>query len=340
MYSDERNYGCRISDEWTYRGLRTLVLENDLLRISLLLDHGSDIFEFLYKPRDLDFLWRSPTGVRRQPWLDSFADPVGPFLDYHEGGWQEVLPNGGRVCQYEGAHLGLHSEVWALPWQHKIVDDGVDSISVTMWVRCIRTPFLLEKTLTLQRGEPALEITEAVTNEGEVELPLMWGHHPAFSPQFVDHHAVLKMPKCEVVCDRNVGEVSRFEPGQRFPWPVGVARDGQETDLSRLPAHGSGISDMLYLTELAEGWAEIENEKQQLTFRFDFDVTTFRHCWLYMEFGGTKGFWAWGRHNTLCLEPFSSWPAILPNAIQQGTELRLGPRQRRETWLRASVLAR
>lgn len=338
MPARERNYGCRISDDWTYRGLRVLVMENDLLRVSILLDKGSDIFEFLYKPLDLDFLWRSPTGVRRPPWLDSFADPVGPFLDYHEGGWQEVFPNGGRVCEYQGAHFGLHSEVWALPWHHQIIADGVDSVSAKLWVRCVRTPFLLEKTLTLQRGEPALEITETVTNEGEVEIPFMWGHHPALASQFVDRHATIRMPNCQVVCDANVDQASRFNPGQCFPWPIGRARNGQEVDVSKLPGHGTGVSDMLYLTDLEEGWAQVENEKLGMAFRLDFDTKVFRHCWLYMEFGGNKGFWSWGRHNTICLEPFSSWPAILCNAIQQRTELRLGPREKLDTWLRVSAL--
>jgi len=337
MFRYDRNFGCRVSDEWTYRGLRVLVMENDLLRIGILLDKGSDIFQFLYKPRDLDFMCLNPAGVRGLPWLDSYQDPVGPFLDYHEGGWQEVLPNGGRVCDYQGAHFGLHSEVWALPWRHQIIDDGPDCIRVKLWVRTLRTPFLLEKTLTLQRGEPALEISEELTNEAEVEMPLMWGHHPAFSPQFVDEHAVLKLPKCEVVCDLNVDEVSRFDPGQRFPWPIGRARNGQDVDLSHVPAHGSGISDMLYLTELSDGWAEIVNRKQGLSFRMDFDHEVFRCCWLYLEFGGNKGFWSWGRQNMVCLEPFSSWPAILSNAMKQGTELRLGPRGKRKAWLRAAV---
>ena len=95
---------------------------------------------------------------------------------------------------------------------------------------------------------------------------------------------------------------------------------------------------MLYLTDLPEGWAEVTNERHGLSFRFDFDVETFRHLWLYMEFGGNRGFWAWGRQNVICLEPFSSWPAILTEAIEQGTELRVKPRGKREAWLRASVL--
>ena len=42
-YQLERNYGCRVSDSWTYRGLRAAVLENELLRIVILLDKGADI---------------------------------------------------------------------------------------------------------------------------------------------------------------------------------------------------------------------------------------------------------------------------------------------------------
>ena len=41
-----RNHGCRISDEWTFKGMRTLILENRLLRVVILLDKGSDIIEF------------------------------------------------------------------------------------------------------------------------------------------------------------------------------------------------------------------------------------------------------------------------------------------------------
>ena len=54
-YQNERNYGCRVSDSWTYRGLKTVVLENELLRIVILADKGADIYLFVNKPLDVDF---------------------------------------------------------------------------------------------------------------------------------------------------------------------------------------------------------------------------------------------------------------------------------------------
>jgi hypothetical protein len=58
-----RHYACRHSLS-TIEDYRALTLENELIRVTFLLDKGTDIIEFLYKPRDVDFLWRSRNGLR------------------------------------------------------------------------------------------------------------------------------------------------------------------------------------------------------------------------------------------------------------------------------------
>ena len=62
-YTHERNYGCRLT-EYVYKGLKTITLENEIIRVTILIDKGTDIIEFLHKPTDTDFMWRSPLGVR------------------------------------------------------------------------------------------------------------------------------------------------------------------------------------------------------------------------------------------------------------------------------------
>src|SRR5690606_20223398 len=113
-YTHERNFGCRLT-EWIYRGLRTLTLENELLRVTFLVDKGTDIIEFLHKPTDTDFMWRSPLGVRNPAtFVPTAARPDGAFLDYYEGGWQECLPTGGDEVPYAGTVFGVHGEVCLL----------------------------------------------------------------------------------------------------------------------------------------------------------------------------------------------------------------------------------
>jgi hypothetical protein len=85
--------------------MRTIVMENSLIRIVSLLDKGSDVIELLYKPLDLNLMWHSPTGWRN-PLKEASANPVthGGFLDYYGGGWQDIAPSaGGHSVVYRGA---------------------------------------------------------------------------------------------------------------------------------------------------------------------------------------------------------------------------------------------
>ena len=54
MYAYGRKEGCRLSLDYTYKGMRIAYLENEVLRVGILLDKGADVFDFTYKPRDLD----------------------------------------------------------------------------------------------------------------------------------------------------------------------------------------------------------------------------------------------------------------------------------------------
>ena len=337
-YTHERNFGCRISDEFTFRGLRLLVIENEVIRVTILLDKGTDVYEFLHKPSDTDFMWRSPRGVRNPAtFTEMIASSVGPFTDYYEGGWQECMPNGGRVCTYKGAEMGLHGEVWGQPWNCRITQDEPEIVQAKTWVRTVRTPFLLEKTFTLRSGSGVLEIDETLTNEGQEQMDLMWGHHPARGSQFSEQDCRIDTGARTVVVDPNVVEHCRFAPDQRFEWPVGIGRGGDEVDASSVVGPEARVNDMLYLTDMEDGWYAVTSQTKRLGFGMSFDVKTFPHIWLWMPLGGSWGSPSFGRHYTLALEPFSSYPAILANAIEAGTQLVLEPGEQRSTWLRAGA---
>ncbi|MHC4782254.1 MAG: hypothetical protein ACYTE0_04270 [Planctomycetota bacterium] len=62
FYHYNRNYGCRCR-EVVYKGHRTLILENEKLRLMIVVDKGTDIIELLYKPKDIDFMWQSPVDL-------------------------------------------------------------------------------------------------------------------------------------------------------------------------------------------------------------------------------------------------------------------------------------
>jgi galactose mutarotase-like enzyme len=321
-----RHFGCRLSDDYRWRGMRVLVLENEVLRTTVLLDKGADIAELRYKPRDLDFLWHSPNPVYYDlPSEPSVGLGEGPFADFYEGCWQEVLPNAGRTCEWNGAQFGLHGEVWGLPWEVKVLEDTPARVSVELSVRCRRMPLRLTRRMTLESDRAALFLDETLTNESDVELAVMWGHHPAYGEPFLGPSCRLWLPEAKVVVADGAGETSRTVGGATFPWPNGVGRDGAPVDISRIEPKSSRLDEMYYLTDLAAPWYAITNQDLGLGLGMAWRGTAFRCVWYWASLGGQTTWPAWGRWYTVALEPMSGWPALLTNALANGTELRLGP---------------
>lgn len=324
---------------WQLDGMRAVVLENELLRVVVLADKGTDIIELLHKPSDTEFMWRSPCGLRNPLRLQtSVGGSEGPFTDGYEGGWQEIFPNGGRNCTYKGAEYGLHGELWGLPWEVEVVYEAAEEVSVKFSVATLRSPFVVEKTLSLGSGRALLAIEETVRNTGEEEMAFMWGHHPALGGNFLDEHCVLFTPAERVVNEQTLAPTTRFSPGQEFRWPHGTTRDGQRVDISRVLPASARVSDMFYLTDLREGWYALVNERKKIGFGMTFDPAVFRCLWMWAVYGGEFG-WPWyGQAYTVAVEPFSSWPAVLTRAIENGMHLSLGPGAAMSTRLTAQVL--
>lgn len=195
-YRKQRNYGCRIHDQYTYFNMRTIVLENDLLRVSINVDKGTEVFEFLYKPLDLDYIWLSANGVQNpNEYVSTSPDPIANFIDYYPGGWQEVFPNGGPTSSYEGAQFGHHGEVAHMPWDAEILEDSEDRIAVRFSVRTKKVPFALSKTMSLDKGSAILHIEGQVSNLSEVPLRYMWGQHLAFGRPFATPGSRITLPE-------------------------------------------------------------------------------------------------------------------------------------------------
>jgi galactose mutarotase-like enzyme len=331
-YALPRNHGCRISDAWTYEGMRTVVLENELLRVVVLADKGSDIVEFRYKPRDLDFMLVRPPGVRNLNRGLLSSPTTGTFIDYYEGGWNDILPNGGPFSTYQGAEFGQHGEISLIPWEFTIVEDAPERVAVRMWVRPIRTPFFVEKTLSLVPGRAVLTIDERVVNEAGQPMHLMWGQHIAFGRPFLDEGAIIDAPASRFIVNDVMEnyEPRRFQVRAQSAWPHAPTPDGAMADASIVPSVGAAeAQEMAYITGLNDGWYAITNPVRRVGFGVRFDPELYRYIWYWQQLGGAgKGFPWWGRLHTTALEPWTSYPTGgLSEAIANGTARRLEPGQ-------------
>ena len=334
MYTYGRKTGCRITLDYTYRGMRVAFMENEAIRVGVLLDKGADIFEFTYKPIDLDFMWQSPIELRK-PFVATSALPEGAFHDYYYGGWQEVLPSAGWASEpYLGTYQGLHGEVSLLPFESTVIQDEPERISLRTWVRTYRSPLKLERTMSLERDKAALFIKERLVNESEGEFAIMWGHHPAIGTPFLDENCVVRAPakKVEVLAFHPHG---LWEPGGDYEFPmVPNRRTGKLQDITHVLPKSTRSVDVVFFKDLSEGWYTLTNEKLDVGIGMAWDARLFKYLWMWQVYGGHDDYPWYGRTYNCALEPFTSYPpAGIQNALKNGSALIMKPHQIIETEL-------
>jgi hypothetical protein len=335
-----RHWGCRVNDRVTWHGERAVLLQNELLQIVILLDKGAEILQFLYKPLDVDFIWRAPNALRnRARFTPAGGSASTPFFDHWSGAWFEVLPNGGPGCEVRGAPLGFYAETINVPWDYQILEDSADRVRIGLWIRTYRTPFLLQKTLELRSGVAALFIEELLTNEGGEPVEFMWGHHPVIGPPFLDDSCRLDAPasRVEVLHDED-GPDYRMGLQQVGRWPIIRDRHDQPLDLRQVLPPAARTMDNCYLSEFEAGWLAVTNTRRQVGFGLAWDASVFKYAWIWEAFGGGIGYPWYGRTYNLGIEPWTSFPcAGLAEASRRGTAGRLGPGDSLAAWLTAAA---
>ncbi len=325
-YQDERTSGCRVSDSWTYRGLKTVVMENSHIRVVVLADKGADIYSFVHKSTDTEFMWRSPWGVRDpRKFVPSSGSTQGMWLDYYEGGWQTVVPHGGYPDEVYGAEFGLHAELNNLPWDTTIVEDSEDCVAVNFRSKGVRMPVSVDKTMTLRVDSSALELTKTVKNEGEEPVDIVWLEHIAIGPPFLSDRCKLYVPDCKILTHPEAFvDTQKLALGAETDWPYASASDGTEIDFREMPPKSDRSLDMAYFAEMPEGWYAVHNKESSVGFAVSFPTDVFKYLWYWRNLGGGWGYPWYGRCYNVGLEPCTSWDnGGLKQAIENGSARRL-----------------
>lgn len=331
-----RNYGCRITENISINGVNALVMENQKLRVTILIDKGADIYELLYKPKDIDFMWRSPNELISASKYGQYSqDSVCNYIDLYSGGWQEIIPNGGPSCTYKGAELGMHGEVVNVPWSYNVVEDNLKEISICFYVTTRRSPYTLEKRITIKEYESIIYFEETLSNNGDEDMELMWGQHPTIGKPFLDEHCHIITSARQGIIDGPAKDFKsqRLEPGQTFVWPKGISGNNEEIDFSKVPGEESKTADMIYLTDFSgEAFYEVVNTKRQLAFGMKWDKSVFPYIWLWQVCNGADGYPWYGQTYNMAIEPWTSYPSKgLNEAINNGSSFTIRKRSKVKT---------
>tara|TARA_R110002049_G_scaffold233284_1_gene406606 strand:+ start:1729 stop:2733 length:1005 start_codon:yes stop_codon:yes gene_type:complete len=319
---------CTINDKWTYNGMKVVYLENEFLKIGILVDRGSDIFQFTYKPTATDLLLKldkdilNPNDITTQ-----MRDTNNQFEDYYYGGWQEILPNT-PAMHYRNASLGQHGEVSLIPWNYAILHNSEEEVKLKVWTRPLRYPILIEKTLSIKRGDTKLYIEETLSNESDTKLHLMWGHHIAFGIPFLKNGATIETSASKFIAKGAVSKTSIYTQDIVQDWPIVQATDGKSVDASiieKLPS--KNFADMAFLTNFKEE-AFYKIKTDTMSFSLHWDKNVFKNLWYWQERYAEQNSPWWGKTYAVALEPWSSdWHPNPDQNFKEKEWLKLEPRE-------------
>lgn len=336
-----RNAGCRITDGIFFGEISAVVIENEVLRLTILAGRGADVVECLYKPSDLDLTWLTQWGIPTKPVPSDYPPDVDSFLNGYPGGWQSIFPNGGAPCTVGGVDFAQHDEVSLLPWDHEVITDRVDEVAVRFTVKTRKTPFLVSKIFRLRTGSVKCEITEEIENLSANPQDAMWGFHISFGGPFLAEGSKISLASGAEVIPHDAAIAStgrRVGSTDRFSWPMGRGEDGAEIDFATVPKQGTK-SEMLYIVGLTDGWYQVTNPKVGLGVRVSWDVKLLPYLWYWQEYGSSSEYPWYGRHYNIGLEPFSSYPTNgLGEAIANGSALRFAPFERKSSTIGFEVV--
>jgi hypothetical protein len=300
-----------------------IVLDNGALTVRVDLDLGAEITH-LSAPKGENVLfrgdWRSPLpAVTSQ----SYGNQALDWLSAYRGGWQELFPNAGGAGTVMGTPLPFHGEVSRTPWRAEWHSDGRD-VTVSTGTRL---PLVLSRRMRLDAKRPVLVLDETIANESDLEVPYVWGHHPAFGPPLAAPGARIDLPAGRLSTDPAMdGALADLQPVSSHVWGKVTDRNGRPLDLSVVPS--SPRERLIYIEELAAGWYAIRNPVNGLGAGMSWDLKDFPRLWLWQEIGGA-GFPWYGRAAITALEPATQTPGHgLEAAIAAGTARTLPPRGR------------
>jgi len=263
---------------------------------------GGRIVSLVEKSTGHEFLWRNPVvGLRRLP-LGSEYDPN--FF----GGIDELLPNDVPET-VDGVAYPDHGELWTTPFDWSLEGDAV-----VLEGRLPYSGLAYRRTVSLSPDGPLLQCDYRIFNPTNQPRHFLWKLHAAMAIEADD---IVDCPANHAqVVDPEWSRISSREP---FDWPTIAG-----TDVSRVPPK-EGTIDFFYLFDLQAGRMAWRRPAAGLRFEYRFDLAVFPFAWLFASYGGFCD------HYTLVLEPCTTMPYRVSEAIRSGMCSRLSPEAALET---------
>ncbi|PYX78931.1 MAG: DUF5107 domain-containing protein [Acidobacteria bacterium] len=296
----------RLTTDWSYRGLRAIILENRFLRLIVLPEVGAKIWQITYKPHDADLLWNNARIAPARLPMNSRYD------DVWSGGWDELFPND-EIATIAGDLYPDHGELWTGVWQAEPFESATE-VGVTLRFTTPISAIHIEKKILLRPAEARVFFSHVFRNGGNSNFPFLWKLHPAMA---VTPQHRIDFPAMKVLLEPAFPGTLGGAP-ERNTWPS-VRVERCEVDLRTIPPAEQRQLYFFYGTDMKAGWCALTNTETGLACGLKFDQSVFPCAWLFATYGG------WRNYNVAVLEPCTGYPLNFEAMQKAGRHKELAP---------------
>ena len=290
-----------------------ILLQNEFLEATILPEIGAKIFDLIHRPTGHNFLWHNPRIPPQRYAIEANFD------NYWCGGWDDAFP----TCEaslYRGEQYPNLGELRSVTWK---VEEATAEFAALSAFGPI-SPVAAKKTVRLR--ERALEMTYEIANLGPSDIDFLWGTHPAYA---ITGRTILHIPARTGIVGVS-SHPSFGVAGQVYPWPM-LASEHGSADMSRARGASANLSAGHYATDLAAGWYAVEDAGRGQSLLFEFDLAVCPYLWMWLSYGGWRGY------HLAVIEPWTSCPVTLAEAVEAGTHRQLKAGERFQTSIRLTV---
>jgi hypothetical protein len=307
----------RLTTGGAVHGIDTVVLENDLIRITVLPQIGGRIWSLTYLPTGRELLWHNPN-------MPPAPAQFGAGYDAgFAGGWDEIFPSD-APAEIDGVAYPDHGEIWSVPSTFEVIEESSNQIAIKLTSEGRVTGAQFEKWLTLKPAESILHLRYVIHNQTSAPLRFLWKPHAALD---LRGPARLDLPARRVIVDT---EISTGFTSTELEWPYATGPGGQ-IDLRQVPAGDSGQVHFFNAIELDAGWCAVTHTAERIGFALAFDPKILPYICVFGAYETDHGI------NTIIPEPCTSYPYRLDRAIAQNTVGHLAPGETLDTEVLAIV---
>lgn len=287
-----------ISKRYNINRVEILTLENDCLKTEIVPALGGKILSVFNKFLNKEYLW-----CNKDLQLNT-QNPGDDFDSSFYGGIDELIPNDIEET-IDSILYPDHGELWTTPLNYEL---GENKIYLFGDLRFSGLQY--RKDVYLDENDPVIYLEYKIRNESGSIRNFSWKFHAALAIKEGD----------KIVSDAlNVSVIdtlySRFKTLEEFSWPV-----VENCNVSVVPPYNNTM-DFFYLYKIRHPEMHLESPDTNSIFSFYYDKKVFPYQLYFASYGG------FFNHYTLILEPCTSMPLSVPEAIKQRQCSVLGPNE-------------